>query len=143
MLGVMAGDRSRLPDPSELYALPQMPYLCMGYSSAAAGRMLSTPITTTVRTIVTTTITSTVTVSAVQAGLVYTSFTGPRAPTSRTYAIRPHELFYLFAPACLLDALVNMLMPEPASNTDEYALQAMERLQEAAQFVRYYTVIHN
>jgi len=30
-------------------------------------------------------------------------------------------------------------MPEPASNADEYALQAVERLQEAAQFVRNYT----
>jgi len=30
-------------------------------------------------------------------------------------------------------------MPEPASNADEYALQAVEPLQEAAQFVRNYT----
>ena len=30
-------------------------------------------------------------------------------------------------------------MPEPVSNADEYTLQAMERLQEAAQFVRNYT----
>jgi len=30
-------------------------------------------------------------------------------------------------------------MPEPANNADEYMLQAMERLQEATQFVRNYT----
>ena len=30
-------------------------------------------------------------------------------------------------------------MPEPVSNADEYALQAIERLQEAARFVRNYT----
>ena len=30
-------------------------------------------------------------------------------------------------------------MPQPVSNADEYALQAMERLQEAVQFVRNYT----
>jgi len=30
-------------------------------------------------------------------------------------------------------------MPEPVSNADEYTLQAMERLQEAARFVRNYT----
>jgi len=57
--------------------------------------------------------------------------------TSMGYS--PHELFYSFALACPLDALVSTPMPEPASNADEYALQAMERLQEAAQFVRNYT----
>jgi len=51
----------------------------------------------------------------------------------------PDELFYSFAPACPLDALVTMPMPEPASIADEYALQAVERVQEAAQFVRNYT----
>jgi len=51
----------------------------------------------------------------------------------------PHELFHSFAPACPLDALVSTPMPDPVSNADEYALQAMERLQEAAQFVRNYT----
>ena len=30
-------------------------------------------------------------------------------------------------------------MPEPVNNADEYALQAMERLQEATRFVRRYT----
>jgi len=57
--------------------------------------------------------------------------------TSMGYS--PHELFYSFAPACPLDALVSTPMPEPASNADEYALQAVERLQEAAQFVHNYT----
>jgi len=57
--------------------------------------------------------------------------------TSTGYS--PHELFYSFALACPLDALVSTPMPEPVSNADEYALQAMERLQEAAQFVRNYT----
>jgi len=33
-------------------------------------------------------------------------------------------------------------MPEPANNADEYALQAMEWLQEAAQFVHNYTGRH-
>jgi len=48
-------------------------------------------------------------------------------------------LFYSFAPACLLDALVSTPMPEPANNADEYALQAMEWLQEDTQFVCNYT----
>ena len=33
-LGAMPGDRSHLPDPSELYTLPRMPYPRMGYSPA-------------------------------------------------------------------------------------------------------------
>jgi len=57
--------------------------------------------------------------------------------TSMGYS--PHELFYSFAPACPVDALVSTPMPEPANNADKYALQAMERLQEAAQFIRNYT----
>ena len=57
--------------------------------------------------------------------------------TSTGYS--PHKLFYSFAPACPLDALVTTPMPEPVNNADEYALQAMERLQEAARFVRSYT----
>jgi len=47
------------------------------------------PITAVARTTITTTVTSTVAESAVQTGLVYTSFTNPRAPTSGMYAIRP------------------------------------------------------
>jgi len=82
----MPGDRSRLPDPSELYVLPRMPYPRTGYLPAV-GRMLPAPITATVRTIATTTITSTAAVFAAQSGLVYTSYTGPRALTSGTYAI--------------------------------------------------------
>jgi len=57
--------------------------------------------------------------------------------TSTGYS--PHELFYSFKPACPLDALVSTPLPEPASNADEYALQAVQRLQEAAKFVRNYT----
>jgi len=57
--------------------------------------------------------------------------------TSTGYS--PHELFYSFAPACPLDALVTTPMPEPVNNADEYALQAMERLQEGAHFVCGYT----
>jgi len=57
--------------------------------------------------------------------------------TSTRYS--PRELFYSFAPACALDALVSTLMPERANNADKYVLQAMERLQEATQFVRSYT----
>ena len=60
-----------------------------------------------------------------------------RDSTSTGYS--PHELFYSFAPACPLDALVTTPMPEPVNNADEYALQAIERLQEAARFVRSYT----
>jgi len=37
--------------------------------------------------------------------------------TSTGYS--PHELFYSFAPACPLDALVTTPMPEPVSNADE------------------------
>jgi len=58
--------------------------------------------------------------------------------TSTGYSL--HELiFYSFAPACLLDTLVTTPMPELASNADKYALQAMEWLQEAAEFVLTYT----
>ena len=47
----------------------------------------------------------------------------------------PHELFYSFAPAHPLDATVSAPALEPASNADEYTLQALERLQEVAAFV--------
>jgi len=36
-IGTMPGVRSRMPDPLELYTLPRMPYLHMGYSPAPAG----------------------------------------------------------------------------------------------------------
>ena len=89
MAGVTPGVWSRLPDPSELCALPRMPYPCMGHSTAAARRMMPAPITATVQTTITTIITSTVAVSAAQSGLVDTSFTSLGAPTSGTYAIHP------------------------------------------------------
>jgi len=88
-VGMMPGVRSQLPDPSELYTLPRMPYPRVGHSTAVAGRMMPAPITAAVRTTATTTITSTVAASAAQARLVYTSFTGPGGLTSGTYAIRP------------------------------------------------------
>jgi len=89
MAGAMPGVWSQLPDSSELYELPRMPYPHMGYSPAPAGRMMTASITAVARTTVTTTVTSTVAVSAAQTGLVYTSFAGPRAPTSGAYAICP------------------------------------------------------
>jgi len=48
----------------------------------------------------------------------------------------PHELFYSFAPICPLDAMLTALALEPAGSADEYAVQALERFQEAATFVR-------
>jgi len=49
---------------------------------------LPMPVTPTVWTTTTTTITSTAAIFAVQAGLVYKSYTGLRAPSLRTYAVR-------------------------------------------------------
>jgi len=57
--------------------------------------------------------------------------------TSTSYS--PHELFYSIAPSCPLDAIVSTPASEPASNADEFALQAFERLQEANAFVREFT----
>jgi len=48
----------------------------------------------------------------------------------------PHELFYSFAPACPLDAMVTAPVLEPAGNADDYALQALERLQKVAVFIQ-------
>jgi len=79
-VGTMPGVRSRLPDPSELYALPRMPYPRMGYSPA--------PITVTTRTAITTTVTSSIAASEAQTGLAYASLAGPRAPIPGAYAIR-------------------------------------------------------
>jgi len=49
--------------------------------SPMAGRLLPVPMTETVWSIMTTTIISTTAISAAQAGLVYTSYTGLRAPS--------------------------------------------------------------
>jgi len=57
--------------------------------------------------------------------------------TSTGYS--PHELFYLFAPSCPLDAVVSTPASDPASNGDEFALQTFECLQEATAFVRDFT----
>jgi len=88
-IGTLPGVWGWVPDPSEPYALPRMPYPRMEYSPAPAGRMMPAPITATARTAITTTVTPSVAVSAAQTGLVYTSFTGPRAPIPGAYAIRP------------------------------------------------------
>jgi len=88
-IGAMPGVRSQLPDPSELYALPRMPYSRVGYLPVPAGRMTPVPITVTTRTAITTTVTSSIAASAVQTGLAYASLAGPRAPTPGAYTICP------------------------------------------------------
>jgi len=88
-LGALPGVWGQLPDPSEFYALTRMPNRRMGYSPAPAGRMTPAPITVTAQTAITTTVVSSVAVSAVQVGPVYTSLTGPRAPISGAYIVRP------------------------------------------------------
>jgi len=88
-IGVMPGVRSRLPDPSELYALPRMPYSSVGYLPAPAGRMTPALITVTARTAATTTVTSSIAMSAVQTGLAYASPAGLRAPFPGAYVVRP------------------------------------------------------
>ena len=47
----------------------------------------------------------------------------------------PHELFCSLSPTFPLDVMVTVPALEPASNAHEHALQASERLQEAAAFV--------
>jgi len=89
LLDALPGVWGQLPDPSEFHTLTRMPYPRMAYSPAPAGRMTPAPITATARTAITTTVTSSIAVSAVQTGLVYTSFTGPRAPIPGAYAVRP------------------------------------------------------
>jgi len=88
-IGTMTGVRSRLPDPSELYALPRMPYSRVGYLPVPAGRMTPAPITVTARTAITITVTSSIAASAAQTGLAYASLAGPRAPIPGAYAVRP------------------------------------------------------
>jgi len=51
-----------------------------------------------------------------------------------TTVYSPRELFYSFAAACPPDAMVTAPALEPAGSADDYALQALERLQEAAAF---------
>jgi len=99
-IGTMPGVWSQLPDPSELYAFPWMPYPRIRYSPAPAGRMMPAPITVTTRTVIMTTVTSSIAVSAAQTGLVYTLFTGPCAPIvaerlCRITSVAPHR-----APLC-------------------------------------------
>jgi len=58
------------------------------------------------------------------------------ATVHSTTCYSPHELFYSFASACPLDTMLSVPVLRPGSNADKYALQALERLQEAAAFVR-------
>jgi len=58
------------------------------------------------------------------------------ATVHSTTGYSPHELFYSFPPSCPLDVMVETPSSEPASNADQYALQAVEHLQLAASFVR-------
>jgi len=89
LMGTVPGVWSQLPDPSEFYALTRMPYPRMGYSPAPAGRVMPAPMTAAARTTVTTTVTPSIAVSAAQTGLVYSAYTGLRAPIPGAYAIRP------------------------------------------------------
>ena len=57
--------------------------------------------------------------------------------TATGYA--PHELFYSFPPMCPFDVVVEAEQTEAASNADQYALEATERLKQAFQFVYEYT----
>jgi len=88
-IGAMPGVRSWLPDPSELYALPRMPYPSVGYLPAPAGRMTPAPITATARAAVTTTVTSSIAMSAAQTGLAYASPVGPHTPFPGANVVRP------------------------------------------------------
>jgi len=51
----------------------------------------------------------------------------------------PHELFYSFPPTCPFDVVVEVEQTEAASNADQYALEATERLKQAFQFVYEYS----
>jgi len=57
------------------------------------------------------------------------------ATVHSTTGYSPHELFYSFPPSCSLDVMVETPSSEPATNADQYALQAVECLQSAASFV--------
>jgi len=91
-VGMVPSDRSWLPDRQN-FVFPRNQMLRIGYLPMA-GRMLPTPVTATIHTTTTTTITLTASTYAVQAGLVYTSYTGPYARTSGTYAIHPGHPMY-------------------------------------------------
>ena len=57
--------------------------------------------------------------------------------TATGYA--PHELFYSFPPTCPFDVVVEAEQTEAASNADQYALEATDRLKQAFQFVYEYS----
>jgi len=51
----------------------------------------------------------------------------------------PHELFYSFPPSCPFDVVVEADRTEAASDADQYALEATDRLKQAFQFVYEFT----
>jgi len=57
--------------------------------------------------------------------------------TATGYA--PHELFYSFPPTCPFDIVVEAEQTEAATNADQYALGATDRLKQALQFVYEYS----
>jgi len=57
--------------------------------------------------------------------------------TATGYA--PHELFYSFPPTCPFDVVVEAEQMEAATNADQYALEATDRLKQAFQFVYEYS----
>jgi len=57
--------------------------------------------------------------------------------TATGYA--PHELFYSFPPTCPFDVVVEAEQTQAATNADQYALEATDRLKQAFQFVYEYS----
>jgi len=57
--------------------------------------------------------------------------------TATGYA--PHELFYSFPLTCPFDAIVEAKQSEAVSNADQFALEAIDRLKQAFQFVYEYS----
>jgi len=85
--GAMPGIRFRLPDPSELYALPRMPYSRVEHPPMV-GRMVPAPTTATVRSIIPASTVLTTAASAAQVGPAYLSYAGPWTPPMGAYAAR-------------------------------------------------------
>jgi len=51
----------------------------------------------------------------------------------------PHELFYSFPPSCPFDVVMEADRTEAASDADQYAFEATDRLKQAFQFVYEFT----
>jgi len=86
--GAMPGVCFRPPDPSELYALPRMPYSRVEHPPAV-GQPVPAPITATVRNTVPASTVLTTAVSAAQVGPAYSPYAGPWTPSMGAYAVRP------------------------------------------------------